>query len=158
MTKTLLTLILGLNFLSLFGQIADNTNKKDESNIYNQSVIQFLKYLKAEKFQISDTIFFMVDEFGLTKNLMRKIGNTRLLVVEQTETEKLVIKRNGMTLYRLFPLEFDNQEFHVSLVPCSATYNKVQTGLFFTTYGGYWINFKFDNGKFKFLRIDNNAI
>lgn len=63
-----------------------------------------------------------------------------------------------MTLYRLFPLEFENQEFHVSLVPYGATYNTVHNGLLFSTYGGYWINFNFDKGKFKFIRIDNNSI
>lgn len=95
MAKTLLTLIFGLNFLSLFGQIADNTNKKDASNIYNQSVIQYINYLKAEKLEIADTIFFMENELGLTNNLVKKIKNIRLIVIKQSDMEDLVIKKNG---------------------------------------------------------------
>jgi hypothetical protein len=142
---------------SISGQIADNTNKRDQSNIYNESIIQYFYYLNKEKFNISDTIYFSEDEFGLTDSLMERINGIRLIIIEQSEIEKLVIKKKGITMYKLFPLEYENQEFHVSLVPFGVTY-KVESGLFFSNPGGYWINFKFNKGKFEFIRIDDNGI
>ena len=158
MIKRLLTLIILMNFLSSFGQIADNSCKRDESNIYNQAIIQYFKYLNTVDFQISGTIYFFEDEFGLTDSLMERINDTRILRLKQSEIEELVTKKNGITIYKLFPLEYQNMEFHVTLVPYGATFRKGETGLFFSTYGGYCINFKFDKGKFKFLRIDNNSM
>ena len=158
MIKGLLTLIILMNFLSSFGQIASNSCKRDETNIYNQAIIQYFKYLNTRNFPISDTIYFFADEFCLTDSLMEKINNTRILHLKQSEIEKFVIKKNGIIIYKLFPLEYKNMEFNVTLVPYIATFGKDEPGLFFSTHGGYCINFKFDKGKFKFLRIDNNSI
>jgi hypothetical protein len=158
MTKTVLTTIFVLTFVTLFGQVADNTNKRDESNIYNQSIIQYFNYLKIEKSKTSDTIFFMEDELGLTKRLISRIGNTQLISINESEIAKLVIKSKSLTVYKIFPLEYENQEFHVSIVPYGVTYKNDETGLLFVTYGGCWINFKFENEKFKFIRIQINEI
>lgn len=143
--------------ISLSGQISDNTYKKDKSNVYNQSFIRYLKYLKDENINIPDTIY-IEDDYKLTDSLLTRIGNTIFHVIKQSELEKLVNKWKSITLYRLFPLEYKNHEFYVSFVPFGVTNNLDQEGLFYSNSGSIWVIFDFYNGGFKFKRIDNYGI
>ncbi|NOU45586.1 MAG: hypothetical protein HOO86_00835 [Bacteroidales bacterium] len=147
-----------LTCLNTIGQGIDNTNKKDVSNIYNQTFVEYFKYLEKEKIQIPDSIF-VEEDFKLTDSLMTKIGTVSIIIIKQSEIEQLVIKRKGIVLYRLFPLEYRNKEFFTSFVPFAVTYNtRIKNEIFFVNSGSFWVIFNFDNGKFKFSRIDNNAI
>jgi len=157
MIRSILLIIVSTICISLTGQISENTNRKDQSNVYNQSFIRYLKYLKNENINIPDTIY-IEDDYKLTDSLMTRIRNTRLLVIKLSEVEKLVNKRKSITLYRLFPLEYKNHEFYISFVPFGVTHNPNEDGLFYSNSGSFWVIFDFYNGVFRFKKIDNNGI
>lgn len=69
--------------------------------------------------------------------------------------------RNGdaITLYSIFPLDFEKKEFWVSFVPFSLTIDKKRKrGLLFSNPGSYKIVFKYDSGQFVFDRIEDHGI
>jgi hypothetical protein len=140
------------------GQIADNTFKKDASNIYNQAFIQYFNYLKNRNFKFSDTIF-VEEDIKLTDNLMKKIGRKTLVILKDSELKETVIKNNGIVLYRLFPLDYDDSGFYVSFVPYGVTFNtSLKNDISFVNSGSYFVRFNFDGKKFIFRKIQNNAI
>jgi hypothetical protein len=146
-----------MSWLSSFGQIADNTNRKNIRNIYNQSFLQYLKYLKVNKSEIPDTIFVDSDP-ALTDSLMIQILKTKIIVLGDSELKNVLTKRRLIGLYKLFPIEYKHNEFHVSFVPFGASYNKETDEVRLVNGGCCWVRFKFEKGKFIFLRCNNYGI
>ena len=157
MIKQILFFSFLLIHLSSFGQIADNTNKRNIRNIYNQSFLQYLNYLKTNKSQIPDTIF--VDSNPeLTDSLMTQILKTKIVVLGDFELKDILTRRRVRQLYKLFPIEYNRKEFHVSIVPFGASYDKETNQVNLENGGCCWVRFKFEKGKFIFKRFNNYGI
>jgi hypothetical protein len=149
-------IVFSLACLSVVGQNVDNTYRQNESNIYNQTFIQYIKYLEKEN--IKPDSIFIEEDFKLTDSLMAKIGNVSLIIIKQGELEQLVLKRGGLLLIRLFPLDFNNKEFYTSFVPFSVTYKTNEKSLFFCNSGSIMVIFSFVNRKFIFKKLYSYGI
>lgn len=157
MTKQILTLGFLMLYLSSFGQIADNTNKRNIKNIYNQSFLQYLKYLKATKSEIPDTIFVDSNPV-LTDSLMTQILKTKIIVLDNSKLKDILTKRRLRGLYKLFPIEYIHKEFQVSFVPFGVSYNKKTDQVNLINGGFCMVRFKFEKGKFIFRRFNDYSI
>jgi len=146
-----------LIYLSSFGQVADNTNRKNIRNIYNQSFLQYLRYLKVSKSEVPDTIFVESDPV-LTDSLMTQIQKTKLIVLGESELKDILTRKKAIGLYKLFPIEYTHKEFHVSIVPFGASYDKETNQVNLENGGCCWVRFKFEKGKFIFKRFNNYGI
>jgi hypothetical protein len=156
MAKQILSIGFLVICLSLFGQIADNTNRKNIRNVYNQSFLQYLKYLKTNKSKIPDTIFVDSNPV-LTDSLMTQILKTKIIVLGESELKNILTKRR-IVLYKLFPLEYRNNDFHVSFVPFGASYNDKTNEENLINGGGYWVRFLFEKRKFIFKKFNEYGI
>lgn len=143
--------------LSLFGQVADNTNRKNIRNIYNQSFLQYLKYLKASKSNIPDTIFVDSNP-DLTDSLMTQILKTKLIVLNDLSLHGILKRKGSIGLYKLFPVEYAANEFSVAFVPFGASYNKETNQINLVNGGCCRVSFRFEKGKFIFKQFKDYGI
>ena len=152
MIKYLLTTLVFFIYLSSNGQVVDNFTQKDESNIYNQTLIQYINYLEKENRIKPDTLFVERDD-KLTENLIAQVGKTKILVVQVKDLDKnkLTQERKFVT-YKLYPVEFVNQEFRVPLIPYQNWYDENHQ-LWGMDNGRYWAVYEFKEGKFFFKKI-----
>lgn len=157
MIKHILILGFLLIYLSSFGQVADNTNRKNIRNIYNQSFLQYLKYLKANKSEIPDTIFVDSNP-ALTDSLMTQILKTKIVVLGDFELKDILTRRRVRQLYKLFPIEYNRKEFHVSFIPFGLSYNKGTDHFYLINGGSCTVRFKFEKDKFIFQRFNEYGI
>ena len=157
MIKQILFFSFLLIHLSSFGQIADNTNKRNIRNIYNQSFLQYLKYLKANKSEIPDTIFVDSNP-ALTDSLMTQILKTKIVVLGDFELKDILTRRRVRQLYKLIPIEYSRKEFHVSFIPFGLSYNKETDHFYLTNGGSCSVRFKFEKGMFIFQRFNEYGI
>jgi hypothetical protein len=160
--KIITTFILTLTLTTSFAQFADNTDRNNDRNIYLQALKQYLDFRATDSFYSKlkhiDTLFINKDT-KTTDSLLTKIGTTTIIMIDDPYT--FIKNRNGqeITLYSIFPLEFEKDEFWVSFVPFNVTIDKkLKRGLMFSNPGSYKIVFKFDNGHFVFLRLEDNGI
>jgi hypothetical protein len=147
---------------SCFAQIANNTDRHNDKNIYFQALKQYLDFRATDTFYSKlkhiDTLFVYKDT-KTTDSLLDKIGTTKIVMIDDPYT--FIKNRNGegITLYSIFPLDFEKNEFWVSFVPFSVTLNKKRKqGLLFSNPGSYKIVFKFDSGQFVFVRLEDHGI
>ncbi len=160
--KLIATFILTLALTTSFAQFADNTDRHDDKNIYLQALKQYLDFRATDTFYSKlkhiDTLFIYKDA-KTTDSLLDKIGETKIVMISAPYT--FIKNRNGkgITLYSIFPLNFEKNEFWVSFVPFSVTIDKKRKhGLLFSNTGSYKIVFKYDNGQFVFVRIEDHGI
>jgi hypothetical protein len=157
MARKLLIVGFLLSCLSTVGQKIDNTNKRAESNIYNQSLIQYFKFKEKDNFIFPDSIFIEYDRY-LTDSLIPKIGTKQLIVIGKPDhfgiSDIFENITGGITLYQIFPLAYKNNEFIISIIPCSI--NNDHTNYIYSE--SYKVIFKFKCNRFKFKRIDWHGI
>lgn len=155
--KFLLTILILSTALNLLGQTADNTNRFNEKNIYYQALTQYLSYSKSDRNITYDSIY-VEDDFRITDSLLLQSGQTKFIKLNFDERVQLLKSKSSFIIYRLFPLKFDKGEFSVSFVPFSVTKGKKRNNINYVNPGSYRIVFKFDNGKFNFVRIEDHGI
>jgi hypothetical protein len=160
--KLISTLILTFLLKTSFGQIADNTDSHNDRNIYLQALKHYLDFRATDasysKLKKIDTIYVYRDT-KTTDSLLDSIGSTKIITIEDPYTFIKEQKLGGLTLYSIFPLDYEKGEFWVSFVPFSVTIDKKRKqGLLFSNPGSYKIVFKFDNGHFVFIRIEDHGI
>lgn len=160
--KFISTFILTLTLTTGFAQLADNTDRHNDSNIYLQALKQYLDFRATDSFYSKlkhiDTLYVFKDT-KTTDSLLNKIGTTTIIMIDDPYT--FIKNRNGkgMTLYSIFPLDFEKGEFWVSFVPFSVTIDKKRKrGLMFSNPGSYKVVFKYDDGHFVFVRIEDHGI
>lgn len=109
------------------------------------------------RLKIIDTLYILKDN-KTTDSLLDKIGSTRIIRIDDAYT--FIKKRNlkGLTIYSIFPLDFENGEFWVSFVPFIVSIDKKKIhGLIFSNPGSYKVVFKFQNGQFIFVRVEDHG-
>ena len=160
--KLIATFILTLTLTTGFAQFADNTDRHNDRNIYLQALKQYLDFTATESFYSKlkhiDTLYVYKDT-KTTDSLLNKIGTTTIVMIDDPYT--FIKNRNGkgITLYSIFPLDFEKNEFWVSFVPFSVTIDKKRKqGLLFSNPGSYKIVFRYDNGNFVFVRLEDHGI
>ena len=160
--KFIATFILTLTLTTGFAQFADNTDRHNDRNIYLQALKQYLDFRATDSFYSKlkhlDTLYIYKDT-KTTDSLLDKIGKTKIVMIDDPYT--FIKNRNGkgITLYSIFPLDFEKNEFWVSFVPFSVTIDKKRKqGLLFSNPGSYKIVFKYDNGQFVFVRLEEHGI
>jgi len=90
---------------------------------------------------------------------MLKIGKTKLIIIQDSDLTKTLKKESKtISLYRLFPLAYQNKKFVISILPFGVHYNKTTNEIHFINGGGYSVIFTFEKGMFKFKQIINNGI
>ncbi|MGE0079555.1 MAG: hypothetical protein AB7S48_16970 [Bacteroidales bacterium] len=152
MIKYLLTNLILVLYISSNGQVVDNFSKKNESNIYNQTLIQYVKYLEKENIKKSDTLFIERDD-KLTENIISQVGDIKILIIELKDINKNKLKKEKKFItYKLYPVEFVNQEFRVLLAPYSNWYDE-NDQLLGINNSQYWASYDFKDGKFLFKEI-----
>jgi hypothetical protein len=160
--KIISTLILKLTLATGFAQFADNTDRHNERNVYLQALKQYLDFRATDSFYSKlkhiDTLYVYKDT-KTTDSLLNKIGTTTIIMIEDPYTFIKARGGQGITLYSIFPLDFENGEFWVSFVPFIVTIDKKRKrGLMFSNPGSYKIVYKFDNGHFDFVRLEDHGI
>ena len=160
--KFIATFILTLTFTTGFAQFADNTDRHNDRNIYLQGLKQYLDFRATDSFYSKlkhlDTLYIYKDT-KTADSLLDKIGETKIVMIDDPYT--FIKNRNGkgITLYSIFPLDFEKNEFWISFVPFSVTIDKKRKqGLLFSNPGSYKIVFKYDNGQFIFVRLEDHGI
>ena len=143
-------------------QVADNTDRHNDKNIYFQALKQYLDFRLTDSFYAKlkriDTLYIYKDS-KTTDSLLDRIGSTKIIMIDDPYTFIKRKHRDGITLYSVFPLDFDRGEFWVSFVPFRVTIDKKRKlGLLFSNPGSYKVVFRFDNGQFKFIRIEDHGI
>ena len=163
--KTIFTLLV-LFFLqrSCPGQVADNTNRYNAQNIYFQAIKQYLEFLETDTFYSKyphiDTLY--VEDYcncGITDSLINECGAAKIIIVKNPY--ELIKSRNGngITLYRIFPLEYEKGEFNVSFVPFRVSIDKKdKKSLRYGNPGSYVVVFSYENERFIFVRIEDHGI
>lgn len=160
--KFIATFILTLTLTTSFAQLADNTDRLNERNIYLQALKQYLDFRETDSFYSKlthiDTLFVYKDT-KTTDSLLSKIGTTAIIMIDDPYTFIKNRGGQGITLYSIFPLDFEKGEFWVSFVPFSVTIDKKRKrGLMFSNPGSYKVVFKYDNGHFVFVRLEDHGI
>ncbi len=156
------TFIMAVFLQTTYAQIADNTNRHNDKNIYWRALKHYLDFNAKEssysKLKQLDTIYVDKDT-KITDSLLDNIGSTKIIIVKNPYT--IIKSRNGrgITLYRIFPLCFEKGEFWVAFVPFSVSIDiKQEQRLLFENPGSYKVVFKFEKGHFVFVRIEDHAI
>ena len=157
---TFLTIILvGQN---CYTQNADNTDRHNEKNIYFQALRYYLEFRMSDSFYFNskpiDTLYVYSDT-KTTDSLLDKIGSTRIIMID--DPYSFIKKRpdKAIILYSIFPLDFENDEFWVSLVPFRVTIDeKRRKNLLFSNPGSYKVVFKYESGEFIYIRLEVHGI
>lgn len=160
--KLIATFILTLTLTTGFAQFADNTDRHNDRNIYLQALKQYLDFTATDSFysklkQIGT--LYVYKDTKTTDSLLNKIGTTTIVMIDAPYT--FIKNRNGegITLYSIFPLDFEKGEFWVSFVPFSVTIDKKRNhGLMFSNPGSYKVVYKYNSGHFVFVRLEDNGI
>jgi hypothetical protein len=160
--KLIATFILTLTLTKGFAQFADNTDRHNDRNIYLQALKQYLDFRATDSFYSKlkhiDTLYVYKDT-KTTDSLLNKIGTTTIVMIDDPYT--FIKNRNGegITLYSIFPLDFEKGEFWVSFVPFSVTIDKKRKhGLMFSNPGSYKVVYKYNSGHFVFVRLEDHGI
>ncbi|MEO6548197.1 MAG: hypothetical protein ABIN94_09365 [Ferruginibacter sp.] len=147
---------------SSVAQIANNTDRHNDKNIYLQALKQYLDFRATDTFYSKlkniDTLFVYRDT-KTTDSLLEKIGATKIIMIDDPYTFIKNRDGKGITLYSIFPLDFEKEEFWVSFVPFNVTVDKKRRQeLLFNNPGSIKIVFKYGEGQFVFVRVEDHGI
>jgi hypothetical protein len=156
MKYQLLLLLLFFNSTS-FCQTADNTKRLNETNIYYQALTQYLRYVKTNESRSIDTIY-IEDEYRLTDSLLLQSGPTKFIKLKYEDIPAFLKTNRSLTLYRLFPLKYENGEFSVSFNPYLVSYDRKKKVTNYAYSSTYKVTFKFLNDKFVFQKVEGFGI
>jgi hypothetical protein len=155
--KLLLAILLLHLTINTNGQTATNTRSGDLTNVYNLSLKAYLDFrFKRDSIHI-DTLYIEHD-FKITDSLMPQVGQTKLIQLNMEDVKKLLERKKGFRLYRIFPLHNEKKLLAVSFVPFGVTKREEPGKIGFSNPGSYWIFFKFRRGRFKLVRVEDHGI
>ena len=141
--KTLL-LIIFLSICSLcFGQIADNTNRNNDRNIYYQALVSFYKTRYYDKSAILDTIF--VVKAPPTTDSIRPLFSDRVIfiILTKEQAQERMNKDENFRCVQLSPLAFEDNIFYIRVREMSLKYSELER---------LKIEFRFSSNKFRYIR------
>ena len=149
--------LFSIQIVSSYGQTANNTTRKNASNIYYQALTQYLTYSKKTGI-IYDTIY-IEDDFKISSDsLLFEIGKTKIIRLTFANVQQLMKTRDGLILYRIFPLEYEKGVFSVSFIPFRVTKDLDKDNYNYSNGGGCKVFFKFKDNSFVFIKVDCRGI
>lgn len=142
--KSIFFILFVITGFSLKAQIASNTESKDSTNIYFQSVVILCNNLH-NKFE---TLF--VEQNNLTTNsLPSKIDEHEIKIIDIAELKKLVKRNKDIEIVRIIPLRVKTGEFFVNIIYFSVKIERKQ--IIFINKGGYSVVFDYDTNTNSFI-------
>ena len=119
----LFQLILGLTVC--FAQTTYNTDSRDSTNIYYNSLLQYAQTI--DKTLLIDNTIYVEQNFLITDKLPPNINGLRIEYLDRTNLKRKIHQEDGeITLVRIVPLRISNGDFFVNIIPFSTTYSKNQ--------------------------------
>jgi len=138
------------------GQAVNNTLEKDEGNIYYQAIKEYLSFVKNRNIN-KDTIY-LEEDIKLTSSILTTCGKTKIVLMNAENLKETISKKNAICLYRIFPLDYFEGEFSVSLIPFAVNFDDRKKEFKFINAGDYRVCFKFDGKKFVFAKVIQHSI
>jgi len=140
MNKRTLLFFYGILFTNIcLGQTVFNTEKNDETNMYRNALTIYCNSLDISKIKI----VYVEPNYLITNNLPRKLDDIEIQYPNLNELKKL-IKANGghLTLVRIIPLNVNQNDFFINVIPFYTTYKKNNFKL--GNGAGLSVHYKFD--------------
>jgi len=154
--KISLLFALTLFLQPLFGQNTEDLLNRDESNIYFQTIHNYLQF--SEKTQQSIDTLFLEENDTITDSILSECHHTKLITLNEDQIKDLLKKGRSLNFYRLSPVQHKDNSFFVTMIPFGCGYNKTKK-IYEFLYGGHYVAFfKFDGKKFVFERIQEKGI
>ncbi|ARS35675.1 hypothetical protein [Pontibacter actiniarum] len=156
--KKLLLLLL-LMPIAVLGQSINSTEAYGLNNIYYDALSQYLKDLDKSGIKY-DTLYLSNQPEVVTDSLMTIIGNTFIKIVNENEGELSVIlkDKDGIIYHYLFPLNFQNGQFYVPILPLRAKKEKGEIRLLNSGGGRAVYSFDQKEKQFKFIKYESWGI
>jgi len=160
------TFLLILFFDYSYSQTATSTVAHNEKNIYFQALTQYVYFEKWNRGVTIDTLF-IEDDSRLTDSLVLLSGQTKFITLKSEDVSDYSKTQKGIVLYKVLPLQFENGEFSVSLVPvltqsqkkiASFLPQKKKQNTVDANTVSYKVVYKYDGSKFIFQRLDHFGI
>jgi hypothetical protein len=151
--------------LTSYCQIANNTNRCNNKNIYLESLIQYVQHYHPRKQPANpgkvDTIFVALDN-DISDSLLSKIQEKLIVIVEQSDPYQPLRTRDGrdialpITLYQIYHLEYNEGEFQVEIKESKLELvNPGRPSILVTRPNDKrTVAFTFKEGEFHFIRVD----
>jgi hypothetical protein len=108
-------------------QQIDNTFNYDSSNIYNQTLKEFLQLCRKEGMN-NDTIYIEQD-FKITDSVLNFIVDVRVVKLSESDIQAAIKLKRHLVLHRIFPIRYGREEFWVNIVPISMGFSRKQKSM-----------------------------
>jgi hypothetical protein len=138
----------------IYCQQIDNTFKNDGSNIYNQTIKEFLR-LRNKEGKNTDIIYIEQD-YKITDSILGNIDNVKIVKLTESDIQATIKKKKPLLLFRIFPLRYGHDEFWVNIVPFSMGFSSKQKKYIALNGGTYRVFYKYDGVVFVFNRIEQS--
>ena len=89
---------------------------------------------------------------------MLQSRTTKFIKIKYEDIPAFLKANKGLTLYRLFPLKYENGEFSVAFNPYSVTYDRKKKLTNYAYSSTYKVTFKFENEKFVVQKVEGFGI
>ena len=150
--KRLIFILICLSTFYSKGQIADNTRRKNERNIYYQALTQYISS-ESKNGRILDSIY--IEEDGIiTDSLLLKSGSTIFVILSIEKMHELLRSVPDLVVYKLFPLSYAKKYFSIGFVPFHVTKGSNANDLTYGNGGSCHVFFKYKNYKFIFQTVE----
>ena len=140
-----------------YSQIASTTEANNDKNIYYQALTQYVNFEQRDHGVILDTLY-IEDDNRLTDSLLLQSAHTVFIKFKSADISTYLKTHQGIILYKVLPLRYENGEFSVSFSPSFVSHKKKQRDTNNVNYGSYRIVYKFDDNRFVFQRVENHVI
>lgn len=151
MKRTIFNLALMFLPLLVSGQICNNTETRDSTNIYFQA---FKNY--CSKLDSVNGSELNVEENNLTtSSLPSKIGSFHINVIDVFELQKQLKKLGPLILIRIVPMRVKNGVFFINIIPFKVI--KTKRGINYINSGGATIRFNYDCKSKNFILSGNES-
>jgi hypothetical protein len=154
--KISLLFTLAIFLQPLCGQYTEDIPNRNESNIYFQTINNYLRFSEKVKKNI-DTLF-LEQNYAITDSILSECHHTRLIALNENEIKDLLKKGRSLNFYRLSPVRHKGDIYFVTLTPFGCGFNKIKNKYEFL-YGGHYVAFfKLEGKKFVFEKLQEQGI
>jgi hypothetical protein len=159
--KHLLAALSTICAITAFGQTANNTDRLNDKNIYYQSLARYVHFMTTDPYYSKNSnvdTLYIEKRTCPTDSLINHIGKTTIVMVEDPYSFLQDQHRERITLFRIFPMAYQDGEFSVSFVPFGVKADTKKKMLRYTNAGSFEVKYKFTDLQFHFTSIENHGI
>jgi len=155
--KSILVFILFLPVFAL-GQVADNTNRHNEKNIYYQALVKCVSDSSGNTLSLKNDSIFIEKDSYITDSLLSGVGNIKFIQLSQPDIITYLRTRKKLKIYKIVPLSVEDGIFSITIIPFSVSYEKRKKMFHYINSGGFEVKFKYHDGKFIFTSLEVHGI